>query len=240
MALPVFEIFEDTAPRQWEAEMISCLQAESAGTVFLPRFIAFMNFTILNELGIEGSLEIDTCMRDRVLEMGIGSVTSAFTEDDHKAATNLIFAMLACAPDLFYTNAAEALGVEPRELNEEERSCIREWAGRLDESERTRLMFPEDKSVVLTEFWIDMFACTPDLLIDSLGNELGVDSSALGESERACLQAWVMDLDEDGLLVMMFPESNPNAALQLRFELFACVSELLPPGFTEDRIEEPV
>ncbi len=301
MALPVFGIFEDPSSRQWEAEMISCLLPESAQIVFLPRFIAMMSLALRDELGVEGSVETDLCMRDRVFEMGIGAVTSAFTEGDDAAVRNLIFTMMACEPELFYTSRAEAMGVEPMVLNEEEQSCIREWADSLDESERTLFLSPKDNPAVLTELGIGMIACTPDLLIDSLGSELGMEMSALSDSEEACLQDWIrnldahqlvriteddpeaiagfglgfitcipeffvtafaagigmetpalsdseeaclqdwiMDLDVDGLLVMMFPEDNPNAALLLGFELFVCVPELLPPDFAVDRIEETV
>lgn len=127
-----------------------------------------------------------------------------------------------CAPDLFATSIAPLLGVDPEDMGEEERSCLRDWISGIDPGFFTSV---NDEAATI-EAGIAILACMPDLIIDQIAQEAGADLGPMSAEQRLCLRDWARDLDPSQLAA----QDDDTAAVGIGLGMFACVPDLLISG----------
>ena len=198
---------------------LSADDAEAAGevtTAFMrcnpDLFISLM----LEETGMtldDLSDEEATCLREWASSTDWATL---LTGDDPSLLGDFVPDLITCAPDMFISTMLEDTGMTLEDLNEDEISCLREWASSTDWA---TLLTGDDLSVLM-DFLPDLFACTPDMFIASMLEETGLTLEDLSEEEASCLREWVTDFDW-ATLFTGFAEDP----LYL-FELLECVPDL--------------
>ena len=115
---------------------------------------------------------------------------------------------------------AEGLSTE---IGMDETACMREFLAGIDVTSMANSFVSESGNPGL----LGMLDCIPDLLIESMLAEVGVEMDELTEEERACLRDVMADADWAAFATA--PDSDESALSELVFELMVCALEALSP-----------
>ena len=135
-----------------------------------------------------------SCLREWAAGADWTAFFAGFASDDATAIGPLIQGMVGCAPDLFISAVMEGSGVELKDLSENERSCLREWAAATDWT-AFFVGFASDYASAIGPFIGGMVSCLPDLALSTLTEEWNVELEDLSEDERSCLREWAAGAD---------------------------------------------
>ena len=141
-----------------------------------------------------------------------------------------LFACLApeTGRDLLLGSVLAGMEEEGMEAGAAETACLREVLAGVDPA--TVVAGTEDDGLEDNAFLGGIWRCLPELLVESVAAEIGVDIDAVSEPERACIREWGRELDAIALLDAM--DAGDDAPLvELTFGLFRCSPSLLLAGF---------
>ncbi len=229
-----FEELEEAqaAKEELDASLYGCLDPEAARDLILATTIAaFESDTLQESLGAEFDVDFGddekACLQNWIPSIDPAALVAG---EDDLAAVGASFGVIACVPDLLIAFAiqelaAQGLGVEPDELSEDEKSCLREWVRDIDPA--AFLADEDDFTFVAASF--GMFACLPDLVVTFAAQGLGVEPDELSEDEKSCLREWARDIDPAALTA---DEDDP-AAIEAGLVMFACVPDLFASGIAQ-------
>ncbi len=151
---------------------------------------------MLEEMGVEfGELGEDevSCLREWVAGFDMGSMVAGFEDEDPTVLGELVQGLLGCVPDVFLSVMLEEMGVEFRELGEDEASCLREWVAGAD----FMGLLVGDPDAAFA-FLPALLECVPDLL-DAPPDPGTSFTMALEEATAVAIDEEVLgELDEPG------------------------------------------
>jgi hypothetical protein len=235
----VYDLIDDIAPRPWAVSLISCLLPDTNRAVFLHKIVGDLDRFLHYGMGMTTSIEQVSCIRDRVDDLGMASVLTDFANGDSGVTLEIGLTVLVCAPEFLYIAIALQMGMELRDLSEEEKACIQKWIDGLDEEDMTILFSPQGNPAATADLSIGVMACVPELFLAGFAEVYGVELEELAEDEISCLKDWLNGLDQDELAILLSPEDNPQAALELRSEMTDCIPDL-PTLETAETMLDPV
>ena len=133
-------------------------------------------------------------------------------------------------PDVVISRMIEELEleVEMGELNEDERSCLREWVAGADL--RVLIAAPDDPDIT-DESTAAFLSCIPDLLVSRMIEELEVEMGELSEGERSCLREWVAGADWRALIAA---PDDPDITDESTAAFLSCIPDLLVSRMIEE------
>ncbi|MDE0137539.1 MAG: PPC domain-containing protein [bacterium] len=215
---------ESDTPEAWEISMFSCLAPQTARAVFLALLVA----GIEKDGAFRADADAQACLDEWVAGIDVFATMVALSADDAGAAGEVTTAFMRCHPDLFISSMLEQTGMTLEDLNEEEATCLREWAAGTDWA--TLLASSTDDPSFLGDFVPDLIACAPDLFISSMLEDTGLTLDDLSEEEATCLREWATGIDWATLL------AGDDFAVLLDFlpDLFACAPDLFISSVLED------
>ena len=219
-------ISED-AREQWVAAIFSCSDFDTPRRQFLGGLMADIRE------GLGGEVEVSEdeweCLREWVIGLDEDDITVMLTQEDASAAA-LHLGAVACVPDQIVELVAIGMGVTASDLSDDERECLREWVGSLDE---------DDMTVIPTQEYDAAFAalglgligsCVPDLFVEGMTVGMGVTASDRSNDEQECVRERVADVDPATLT------AEDDAILGIAiFVVIACVPDLLFKGIADRR-----
>lgn len=129
---------------------------------------------------------------------------------------------------LLLRTALVGMAEEGLELGEEATDCLRDVVAGVDPPAVIAAAQVDGPEV--NQFLSEVWRCLPELMIDAIAAELGLDPDAVGEPELDCLRAWARGLDTVALLEAMQAGDEP-ALVKLSFGVFRCSPALLLSGF---------
>ncbi|MXV79693.1 MAG: hypothetical protein F4X58_04425 [Chloroflexi bacterium] len=132
--------------------------------------------------------------------------------------------------ELLLRTALAGMAEEGLELGEEATDCLREVVAGVDPPAVIAAAQVDGPEV--NEFLGEVWRCLPELMIDSIAGELGLDVEAVSEPELDCLRTWARGLDAVALLEAMQAGDEPTL-VELSFGVFRCSPALLLSGFGE-------
>ncbi|MDE2988913.1 MAG: hypothetical protein OXT70_12800 [Chloroflexota bacterium] len=130
--------------------------------------------------------------------------------------------------ELLLRTALAGMAEEGLDLGEEATDCLREVVAGVDPPAVIAAAQVDGPEV--NEFLGKVWRCLPELMIDSIAGELGLDPDAVSEPELDCLRAWAHGLDAVALLEAMQAGDEPTL-VELSFGVFRCSPALLLSGF---------
>ena len=211
----------------WEQgyRTVNCLQQASAPIIseFLERF----------EYDPEELSEDErSCLREWVAaDADLLALVTA--PDDPAVEGEFAQGLFRCVPDLFISELFEGFEYDPKELSEDERSCLREWVAA--DADLLALVTAPDDPAVEGEFAQGLFRCVPDLFISELFEGFEYDLEELSEDERSCLREWVTDGD---LLTLVTALDDPAVEDEFVQGLVGCVPDLADPTPTPEPVAD--
>ena len=215
---------ESDTPQAWEESIISCLAPQTTRALFLAFMVAGME---------EEGLLIDTDAKACLDEWVEGIDVAALSNDDTEVATEVTTALMRCNPNLVISSMLEETGLTLEDLSEEEATCLREWATNTD---WTPLITgsPNDPEL-LADFFPDLIACAPNLVISSMLEETGLTLEDLSEEEATCLREWVTNTDWVPLISLIAGSPNdPELLGGIVSDLIACAPDIFISSMLEE------
>ena len=219
---------------EWDQAVYPCLAPETSRALLFSLFTEGM-VILLGELGLgeEWTVsEVDrTCLREWLAGKDLAVLISEDPDGDFMVEA------FSCFPDMVIDLLGLAFSLELGEewtVNEEERTCLREWIADADMIAvfaGIDAAFEPDADI---EFLEGLFACVPDLFITVFvqGLAAGVGSEwTVSEEERVCLQDWFADED---LAVLMGDPNEVSAAAAAYSRLMGCIPSVLVAMFMAD------
>ena len=187
-------LFSDDFPTAEDAAMFACLAADTANNIFVTSMVA----AIEPEIGADVSDSEKACLGDWTADIDLASLIMSTSEfpDDTAGALALLGGMAACIPDVLISLFLADTGVGFDELDENERTCLRElltdvdWPV-LDGSE-------EDAEAAFTAVFalsFGMLDCVPALMEDGVAQSSpafstdGATPAAVGEPIEGVLDS---------------------------------------------------
>ncbi len=167
------------------------------------------------------------CIRDQFGDEAAALLArEVLREETTPAWETDLFACLApeTGRDLLLGSLLAGMEEEGMEAGAAEMACLREVLAGVDPA--TVVAAREDDGPEGNAFLAGIWRCLPELLFESVAAEIGVDSDAVSEPERACIREWARELDVIALLDAM--DAGDDAPLvELTFGLFRCSPSLL-------------
>ena len=171
-------------------------------------------------MDVELSEEETSCLRKWMGEIDAAGVIAAVAAEDTSALGEVLRGQVNCVPDVFLAGLAEGMGLEPEDLGEDEKSCLREWVTGIDWG---ALAAAGDDPAGYATFLPGVVNCVPDVFLSEMLADTGVELEELSGDERSCLREWVTDLDWDALAAA---EADAAAEFGQFFGVFACAPDL--------------
>lgn len=171
------------------------------------------------------------CIRDR-FGGETQSVLMRKILDDDEVQPWLVELFLCFSPEtgreLLLLTALVGMSDEGLELGDEATGCLREVLADVDP--HAIIAAAQVDGPELFEFLGEVWRCLPELMVDSIAGELGLDVDAVSDPELACLREWSRGLDAVALLEAM--DAGDEATLvELSFGVFRCSPALLLNSF---------
>lgn len=158
-------LFSDDFPMAEDIAMFACLAADTANNIFVTSVVA----VIESEIGADVSDSEKACLGDWTADIDLASLIMSMTSEspDDTLALALLGGLAACIPDVLISLLLADTGVGFDELDENERTCLRELLADVD--------WPvlggseEDAEAAFTAVFglsFGMFGCVPALMED--------------------------------------------------------------------------
>ena len=166
-----------------------------------PRLVEFLILETLRvgveEMGFTPGADELSCLREWVAGLDRDAIAEAVSGGDPEVLARLSTDMTACVPDLILEMMFLGFGVELDELGDDEQACLRDWVAgfdwaALDDS-------GTDDSSGAGGVMSGLVNCVPDLYLDLMLAEAGMELDELNDDERACLRDSVSGIDWTGL-----------------------------------------
>ena len=185
------------------------------------------------------------CIRDALDDELLESVLDmpVLSDDTDESMVQILLSCLApeTAREFFLSTITAGMIADieteglSTEIGMDEEACIRERLADIDVASMVDAVVSEsDDSVIL---FLGLLGCVPDLLIESMLAEDGVEMEELAEEQRSCLGDLIADTDWIALAAEL--ESDDSALFGFSLGLIACVPELLSPDSVSDSSSTP-
>lgn len=137
-----------------------------------------------------------SCTQEWLDGLDIDALETAEAEGGHDAAA-LAFGLglVVCHPGAFVSAVYD---VDPEELSADELSCFRRVLSELEEETPAVLEASADEAFAV--LGVGVAGCVPDLFLDDMLADFGMDVEDLSGRQLSCLREWVADIDLDMLV----------------------------------------
>ena len=180
---------------------------------------------VLAELGVDmrdlGGDEME-CLRQWMAAIDLEELLTVEVDDDAAFAESGL-SLERCIPDVFLAAVLADMGVDMRDLSGEERECLRQSVAHIDLEEMATAMARFDAAI--EGFGLPLARCVPDVFLDAMLAEIGLNVADLSGDDMECLRRWLaaIDLDQVGTVL-----TDTELAVSIfESDLGVCVIELL-------------
>ncbi|MDE0653359.1 MAG: PPC domain-containing protein [bacterium] len=215
------QVLSQTGSEPWEASIFSCLDPDTAGSLFL----AALMVGFREDLGVgDLSGEEMACLRDWVAGIDVAALVAAdVAGEDDAVFVEPMLGAVGCVAVRFLTATFADSGVDMADLSEDEMSCLQQWQSDLAEADLAALASGGDGFAALGLFGFSPLSCIPDRFLAAMLGEMGMDTANLSEDQVSCLRQWLSDL---GTVAATDPDDALAAFGEMAYGLSDCLPEL--------------
>ena len=147
------------------------------------------------------------CLVDSIADILSATLIASDLADDPTAAAGLTARMMSCVPDFFLEMMLAGFDIRLDELAGEERACLRDWLTGFDWAGA----YGEDAAAFAGPT-LGMMRCLPDIFLELMVSDVGVDLEEFTGDERACLRDWLLGIDATALAESAFGDDPAGFA----------------------------